>query len=53
MQAVPRTDGSLYVVNTRSVPLEIQLSREATDPITARRLKGVTRMSPYETLWIE
>jgi len=53
VQAVPRTDASLFVVNTRSVPIKIHLARETTDLITGRKLNGVTRMGPYETLWIE
>jgi beta-galactosidase len=53
VQAVPRTDGSLFVVNTRSDPMEVRLSRPATDRITGRKLAGTARMKAYEVLWIE
>jgi len=53
VQAVPRTDGSLFVVNTRPEPVEVRLSRPAADRITGRKLAGAARMKAYEALWIE
>lgn len=53
VQAVPRTDGSLFVVNTRPDSVEVRLSRPVTDRITGRTLAGATRMQAYEVLWIE
>jgi len=53
VQAVPRTDGSLFVVNTSSAPADVRLSRPATDRLTGRKLAAATRLTAYEVLWIE
>ncbi len=53
VQAVPRTDGSLFVVNTSSSPKDLRLSRSALDRLSGRRLETAMRMSGYEVLWIE
>ena len=48
VQGVPRTDGSLFVVNTASTPRQIQLSRARTDRLTGRKIAGETEMKGYE-----
>ncbi|PYT04387.1 MAG: hypothetical protein DMF60_15495 [Acidobacteria bacterium] len=53
VQGVPRTDGSLFVVNTASTPRHIQLSRARTDRLTGRKIAGETEMKGYEVFWLE
>jgi hypothetical protein len=52
-QAVPRSDGSLFVINTTPRPGSIGLTRAGSDRITGRRLDTSTEMKPYEVLWLE
>ena len=53
VQAVPRADGSLFVVNTAPREAELQLARTASDRIGGRHLEGSVRMKAYEVLWLE
>jgi beta-galactosidase len=53
VQAVPRTDSSLFVVNTGSQEAPIRLARAATDRISGRRVQGEVRLKGYEVLWLE
>lgn len=53
VQAVPRTDGSMFMINTTSNPLRVELSRAVSDRISGRKLDGVTQMKGYEILWVE
>ncbi|MBI3666531.1 MAG: beta-galactosidase trimerization domain-containing protein, partial [Acidobacteria bacterium] len=53
IQAVPRSDGSIFILNTSSSPLEIPLTRALTDRITGRRIGGKTPMKGYEVFWLE
>jgi beta-galactosidase GanA len=53
VQAVPRTDASLFVVNTSSKNTSIQLSRAATDRLSGRRVEGQVQLGGYAVLWLE
>jgi hypothetical protein len=53
VQGVPRTDGSLFLVNTVSAPRQIQLSRARTDRLTGRKVAAKTEMQGYEIFWLE
>lgn len=53
VQAVPRTDGSLFVVNTSAEAREVRFARTAVDRISGRKLETAARLRPYEVLWIE
>ena len=53
VEAVPRTDNSLFVINTSSRPAAIQLSRPVLDRISGRRLEGSAQMKGYGVLWLE
>ena len=53
VQAVPRSDGSLFVINTTPRPVSIQLTRSASDRISGRTLEGTAGMKGYEVLWLE
>ena len=53
VQAVPRTDGSMFIVNTTGSPLPIQLSKAVSDRVSGRKLSGKVQMIGYEVLWVE
>jgi hypothetical protein len=53
VEAVPRTDNSLFVINTSSRPAAIQLARPVLDRISGRRLEGSAQMKGYGVLWLE
>ena len=53
VQAVPRADSSLFVINTSSKPAAIRLVRAATDRISGRRVETPARLQGYEVLWLE
>lgn len=52
-QAVPRADGSLWIINTAPRPARITLSRELSDRISSRRLAVDTVLKPFEVVWLE
>jgi len=53
IQAVPRTDGSLFVINTTPGSATIRLARTASDRISGRSLGPAVQMRGYEVLWLE
>ncbi len=53
VQAVPRKDGSVFILNTSSKPASIQLSRAAADRLSRRKLDGRVDMKGYEVFWLE
>jgi len=53
VQAVPRSDKSLFVMNTSKKPAVIDLARVATDRISGKSVRGNTRLESYEVLWLE
>jgi len=52
VQAVPRTDNSMFIVNTNNRPVIIQLARQVNDRISGRALIGRTPLKAFEVLWI-
>jgi beta-galactosidase GanA len=53
VQAVPRADGSLFVLNTTPRSAEIRLSRTVSDRLATRKLEGSVPLKPFEVLWLE
>jgi beta-galactosidase len=53
VQAVPRTDHSLFVVNTSPRAAAMQLARPVTDRISGRKFAGNVDLKAYEVVWLE
>lgn len=53
VQAVPRTDGSLFVVNTGSAGTECALSHPCLDRLSDQRLEGRCDMPGFAVRWLE
>ncbi len=53
VQAVPRKDKSMFVLNTSSKPASIRLTRTAVDRLSGRKLDGRVDMKGYEVFWLE
>jgi len=53
VQAVPRTDKSLFILNTSSQPAVLRLTRTATDRLSGRKLDGEVEMKGFEVFWLE
>jgi hypothetical protein len=53
VQAVPRRDKSLFILNTSAKPASIRLSRAAVDRLSGRKLKGQVEMKGYGVFWLE
>lgn len=53
VQAVPRTDASLFIINTASTSATVRLARPAADRLSGRRVQGDTVLKGYEVLWLE
>lgn len=53
VQAIPRADGSVFVINTTGQPVTLQLARSVSDRISGKKLSRTTPMTPYEVLWVE
>ncbi len=51
--AVPRSDNSLFVVNTTSQEMAIVLRRAAQDRLSDARLGGEALLKPFQVLWLE
>lgn len=52
-QAVPRSDGSLFVINTTPRAGTVRLARPASDRFSGRALRGELELKPFEVLWLE
>jgi hypothetical protein len=50
--AVPRTDNSLFVVNTTEHERPIHLARDAQDRLTGVELTAPAKLKPYQVLWL-
>ena len=50
--AVPRTDHSLFIINTTAKEQTIRLSRPANDRISGKTISGMARLQPYEVFWL-
>lgn len=53
VQAVPRTDGSLFIINTGSAAASVRLRRPAVDRLGGRKAGAELSLAPYEVLWVE
>ena len=53
VQAVPHTDGTLFVINTQPRGAEIRLSRPASDRISGRKFSGPVSLKAYDVFWFE
>jgi beta-galactosidase len=51
--AVPRTDGSLFIVNTASKEHVIELEKAGMDRLSGKQIDGQVSLRPYEVLWAE
>ena len=51
--AVPRTDNSLFVVNTTSREMAIRSRRAAQDRLSGTRLGDQILLKPFQVLWLE
>ena len=52
-QAVPRSDGSLFVINTTPRAGVVQFVRGVSERISGRKMSGAVELKPYEVLWVE
>jgi beta-galactosidase len=53
IQAVPRNDGSLFVINTLSRAATVKIAKPMKDRLTGK-MRGITfELKPYELLWLE
>jgi beta-galactosidase len=50
--AVPRADHSLFIVNTTSQEMAVDLSKAATDRLSGVKLSGRTTLRPFQVLWL-
>jgi len=50
--AVPRTDNSMFIVNTTSQEMAIGLRRAAQDRLSAATLSGKALLKPFQVLWL-
>jgi beta-galactosidase len=53
VEAVPRTDGSCFIINTLDHPVRIFLKKRMTDRITGERYSDVADLKPYAAVWLE
>jgi beta-galactosidase len=53
VQAVPRTDKSIFIINTSSKAAGIQIGRTTVDRISGQRVGGSMDLPGYGVLWIE
>jgi hypothetical protein len=51
--AVPRSDDSLFVVNTTSREMAIVLRRAVQDRLSAAKLSGKALLKAFQVLWLE
>ena len=53
VQAVPRTDGSLFVINTTRQPAAIEMRKPVLDRLSRKTVTSKYLMDPYAVLWVE
>ena len=52
VQAVPRQDGSLFIINTSRVPAPVSLRRAAFDIPSGTKFTGDVQLKGFEVLWL-
>ena len=50
--AVPHTDNSMFIVNTTSKEMAIELSRAASDRLSESQFGGKVQLKPFQVLWL-
>jgi beta-galactosidase GanA len=53
IQAVPRQDGSLFLVNTLGMSQSVPLRRPARDRLTGKAVPTTPSLESFEVLWLE
>jgi len=53
IKSVPRSDKSLFVINTSSRKIEIVMKKEVKERISDKKISGKISIEPYEVLWME
>jgi beta-galactosidase len=53
VRAVPRTDGSLFVINSKRSAVPVRLSEGRRDRLSGRDIGPDQMMEPFEVLWLE
>ena len=53
LQAVPRADRSLWVINTSNKSLAFDLKKPKQDRISGKAVQGRVAIGPYGTYWLE
>lgn len=51
--AVPRTDNSMFIINTTSQEMMIAVRTTAQDRLSAAKLTGKALLKPFQVLWLE
>jgi beta-galactosidase GanA len=51
--AVPRTDGSMFLVNTGERPVTIPLTRAATDQVSGEKVPAQFSLRAFGVAWLE
>ena len=53
VQAVPREDNSLFVINTSQKPADLQLTHSVADVLSGSKLTGNVHLRGFDVLWLE
>jgi hypothetical protein len=51
--AVPRSDNSMFIINTTSQEMVIAVRTTAQDRLSAAKLTGKVLLKPFQVLWLE
>jgi len=50
--AVPRADGSMWVINTSASAKPLSLSASCHDRVTQRKVAEESELAPFEVVWL-
>jgi beta-galactosidase GanA len=53
IKSVPRTDNSLFLINTSGKITDVQFKKQVKDRISGKTMNGKISLAPYEVCWIE
>lgn len=53
VQAVPRKDNSIFLINTGSESVNVTLTKNRKDRISGRLIPAKLSLAPYEVVWLE
>ena len=51
--AIPRTDNSIFIINSTSQEKAIDLRRMTQDRLSAAKFNGKATLKPFQVLWLE